>query len=452
MLLLPHFIILWVLSDKTYLELYRNTSAGRLSVCFRILLVFLYIITFCLLHIMPFISRKDRKSMSLRVKIMYGGRRILKFCFRGILAQLFVYLMRLPSLVAPADVSWPLVMIVDGIFVFLHFYLLVLNGYIRILCTCRSLGIWKRILIFCFLWFPVFHLLPARYLMKRAYEEYDAERCRFENRLSRPDAPCATRYPLVLLHGIGFRDLRYFNYWGRIPKELVRNGAVVYYGHQEAWGTIENNAEIIQKKINEILEENHCGKVNIIAHSKGGLDARYLISGLHMEDKVASLTTISTPHRGSELLNLLNRLPDGIYRFISSLFDRAYRQFGDKKPDCYHASKQLSPDFCLEFNRKYPDSPKVFYQSYASCVKHTLGDGLLSIPNLMMFLVGAPKNDGLVTIESAKWGNFRKAFVSTGRRGISHGDMIDLKREDYKGFDVVEAYVEMVAELKEKGF
>ena len=193
MLLLPHFIILWVLSDKTYLELYRNTSAGRLSVCFRILLVFLYIITFCLLHIMPFISRKDRKSMSLRVKIMYGGRRILKFCFQGILAQLFVYLMRLPSLVAPADVSWPLVMIVDGIFVFLHFYLLVLNGYIRILCTCRSLGIWKRILIFCFLWFPVFHLLPARYLMKRAYEEYDAERCRFENRLSRPDAPCATR-------------------------------------------------------------------------------------------------------------------------------------------------------------------------------------------------------------------------------------------------------------------
>ena len=119
---------------------------------------------------------------------------------------------------------------------------------------------------------------------------------------------------------------------GKNTKRLVRNGAVVYYGHQEAWGTIENNAEIIQKKINEILEENHCGKVNIIAHSKGGLDARYLISGLHMEDKVASLTTISTPHRGSELLNLLNRLPDGIYCFISSLFDRAYRQFGDKNP------------------------------------------------------------------------------------------------------------------------
>ncbi len=106
----------------------------------------------------------------------------------------------------------------------------------------------------------------------------------------------------------------------------------------------------------------------------------------------------------------------------------------------------------MEFNRKYPDSPKVYYQSYASCVKHTLGDGLLSIPNLLMFLAGASRNDGLVTTESAKWGNFRKTFVSAGRRGISHGDMIDLKREDYKGFDVVEAYVEIVAELKGMGF
>ncbi len=297
------------------------------------------------------------------------------------------------------------------------------------------------------------HLFLGRYLARRARIEYDAELCRFENRLARADSEiCATRYPIVMLHGIGFRDLRYFNYWGRIPKELTGNGAIVYYGHQEAWGTIEGNAGIIREKILEVLQENHCDKVNIIAHSKGGLDARYLIAGLHMADQVASLTTVSTPHRGSELLNLLNRLPDRIYRLISSLFDRAYTRFGDKNPDCYHASKQLSPEFCREFNEKYPDDPGVYYQSYASCMKHTLGDGLLSIPNLLMFLAGAPKNDGLVTIDSARWGNFRTVFQSTGRRGISHGDMIDLKREDYKGFDVIEAYVKMVAELKERGF
>ena len=85
-------------------------------------------------------------------------------------------------------------------------------------------------------------------------------------------------------------------------------------------------------------------------------------------------------------------------------------------------------------------------------MKHSLGDGLLSLPNLLMFFAGASKNDGLVTIDSAKWGNFQGVFQSAGRRGISHGDMIDLKREDYKGFDVIEAYVKIVAGLKERGF
>ena len=85
-------------------------------------------------------------------------------------------------------------------------------------------------------------------------------------------------------------------------------------------------------------------------------------------------------------------------------------------------------------------------------MKHPLGDDLLSIPHLLMNLSGASRNDGLVTEGSAKWGTFKKTFISTGRRGISHGDMIDLKREDYKGFDVIEAYVGIVAELREMGF
>lgn len=475
MILLPHLPILWILCSKVYLTPWFGSSAPAASLLLRILLVCVFAAASLFLHIMPLArgirprktaagrgpctaANRDRPTgqerlLSLRMWIMTGGRQIIRLCLWGILFQAILCLLRIPMVMIPADASRPLVMVVDGIFAFLYFYLLILNGSIRILCTCRSLGVWKRVCILCLLWIPVLHLLFAKYLSKRAYIEYDARRCRFENRLIRADSRiCATKYPLVMLHGIGFRDLRYFNYWGRIPGELVRNGAVVYYGHQEAWGTIEANAGIIRDKIGEILRENHCEKVNLIAHSKGGLDARYLISGLHMEDQIASLTTVSTPHRGSELLNLLNRLPDPVYRFAASVFDRAYARFGDKTPDCYHASKQLSPEYCREFNEAYPDSPRVYYQSYASCMKHTLGDGLLSVPNLLMFLAGASRNDGLVTVESARWGNFRAVFQSEGRRGISHGDMIDLKREDYKGFDVVEAYVQMVADLKEKGF
>ncbi|MBO5146163.1 MAG: hypothetical protein J6C19_11630 [Lachnospiraceae bacterium] len=63
------------------------------------------------------------------------------------------------------------------------------------------------------------------------------------------------------------------------------------------------------------------------------------------------------------------------------------------------------------------------------------------------------KNDGLVTERSARWTNFRGTFHNQKHgRGISHGDMIDLKREDYRGFDVMEEYITIVSELKDKGF
>jgi triacylglycerol lipase len=57
-----------------------------------------------------------------------------------------------------------------------------------------------------------------------------------------------------------------------------------------------------------------------------------------------------------------------------------------------------------------------------------------------------------VGLSSAEWGNFRGVLVSETGRGISHGDIIDLKRADYRGFDVTETYVKIVSELKERGF
>lgn len=423
-------------------------------------MIIFYTVATLIWLIVSLIAFKNPNGLSARLHIMYFGRKLLRFCRPLVLIHLLYCLLLIGkgicnpfSLNSLSGALGVTALVLDASLGFFYFYLLILAGSICILTTCRSLGVWKRILFFCFLWMPVIHLFFLKYLSRRAKIEYDAENCRFENRKERDGSfPCATKYPIVLLHGIGFRDFKYFNYWGRIPKELVRNGATVYYGHQNAWGTIEDNAKTIRETIEKVLAENHCDKVNLIAHSKGGLDARYLISGLHMEEKIASLTTMSTPHRGSELLNLLEKLPDGIYHFIASLFDKSYQKVGDRNPDCYHSSRQLSPAFCAEFNESYKDAEGVYYQSYASVVTHTFGDGLLWIPNLLMYFLGAPKNDGLVSVESAKWGNFREVFVSTGRRGISHGDMIDLKREDYIGFHVIEAYIKIVAELKEMGY
>ena len=62
------------------------------------------------------------------------------------------------------------------------------------------------------------------------------------------------------------------------------------------------------------------------------------------------------------------------------------------------------------------------------------------------------ENDGLVSEKSFPWGSRFTYLKTDGRRGISHGDMIDLNRENIKGFDVREFYVGLVARLKNRGF
>lgn len=448
MLLLPQPLFLWWLCIGR-----RNLGSSLSAILMTGGMLLLYLCFLIRLHVLPVRSHGD---CTMRITVLDGGQYLISFSIWGFFLQGILYFLmltgHLPVLTEFYRTS-PALFTANLITGILILFFLLLNGQVRILFTCYRLGIVKRLLVTLNLWFPILNLFLMKYLCDKAKEECDNERCRFTARAARAESSvCATRYPLIMVHGIGFRDLRYFNYWGRIPKELVRNGATVYYGHQQAWGTIEDNAESIRQKILQVLEENHCEKVNIIAHSKGGLDSRYLITRLHMEQQVASLTTVSTPHRGSELIDVLNRLPDGIYRLISSWFDRTFSKIGDCRPDCYHASKQLAPAYCAHFNEITPDCPEVYYQSYASIMQHTWSDSLLSIPNLIMDVTGNPANDGLVTEESAKWGIFQGTFRNKYRRGISHGDMIDLKREDYKGFDIIETYVEIVKKLKDMGF
>lgn len=302
------------------------------------------------------------------------------------------------------------------------------------------------------MWVPLLNLLVLLYAIRLVMAEYDFACYKEAVHAVRAESDlCKTKYPLILVHGIGFRDLKYFNYWGRIPRELTRYGASIYYGNQEAMGTIRYNAEDIRRKILDVMEETGCSKVNIIAHSKGGMDSRYAISKLKMEEYVASLTTVCTPHHGCRFVDYACRLPDGLYRFVAGCFDRAFRRFGDRNPDFYTATHQFSTVESERFNGEVANAAGVYYQSYASAMRSALSDLLLWIPYCLIYPLEG-MNDGLVSIESAKWGEFQTLFTSSKRRGISHGDMIDLKREDYKGFDVVECYVQIVSDLKNKGF
>ena len=63
-----------------------------------------------------------------------------------------------------------------------------------------------------------------------------------------------------------------------MPKELEKNGAVIYYGNHPSAASVADSAEELAVRIKQIVEESGCGKINIIAHSKGVLDCRYAVS------------------------------------------------------------------------------------------------------------------------------------------------------------------------------
>ncbi len=446
-MLIPHFILLFYLGSENGFFM-QNVISTIVEIIFAVILS-----VYWFWRMNFFIFRGKRCSLT-RVNVLYGGRCLIYFSIYALLIQTLIYLILLPTIIENYEKM-------ENVFLFWldlgvcfgSLFLLLMNGVLRVLCTSRQLGITKRILVILLFWTPLVNLWILHYLCKKASEEYDYEMCRFETRMQNAKSNlCATKYPIIMIHGVGFRDLRWFNYWGRIPKELVANGAVVYYGHQEGWAVLEDNAEVIKERIKQVMQENQCDKVNLIAHSKGGLDARYAISALGMSEHVASLTTICTPHHGSQLVSVLRKMPEGLYRFVCNRIDHVFRLYGDIRPDIYQSGLQLMPEFCEEFNRKYPNAPNVYYQSYASAMSHCYSNDILCIPYMIMRKSAGANNDGLVEEKSAMWGEFMGTFHTKGIRGISHGDMIDLQREDIKGFNVVETYVKIVHELKEKGF
>ena len=85
---------------------------------------------------------------------------------------------------------------------------------------------------------------------------------------------CRTRYPILLIHGLNCRDDWVFPYWGRVADILRARGAAVFLSGQDAWGSVPGNARALLRRAEDILAETGAEKLNLIAHSKGGLEAR----------------------------------------------------------------------------------------------------------------------------------------------------------------------------------
>ena len=200
------------------------------------------------------------------------------------------------------------------------------------------------------------------------------------------------------------------------------------------------------EKIKKIVNDTGCEKVNVIAHSKGGLDCRYAIEKCGMAPYIASLTTVNTPHRGCVFADvLLEKISSDIKDKVANVYNKTLRKLGEENPDFIAAVSDLTASACKELNEQLP-------MPEGSVLKNAKG-GTFPLNfsyHLVKFFDGP--NDGLVSTSSFEWGEKYTLVTPTGERGISHGDMIDLNRENIEGFDVRDFYLELVSDLKNRGF
>jgi triacylglycerol lipase len=211
-----------------------------------------------------------------------------------------------------------------------------------------------------------------------------------------------TRHPIVFCHGMLARSaLRMqlpeeLNSFVPLRQFLSERGFRVLFPRVSPTSGVVERAGQLRDQILRWTDD----PVNLVAHSMGGLDARYLVTHLGMAERVRSLTTISTPHRGTYLAdwfvaNYRNRIP-----LLLAL--EAFGVNMDGIRDC-------RPRACREFNARTPDVPGVQYFSYAGSIPQGRANPVLRRAWALLHAAEGA-NDGMVSVASARWGEFLGTF------------------------------------------
>ena len=114
-----------------------------------------------------------------------------------------------------------------------------------------------------------------------------------------------TKYPIVLAHGMAGFDALFgvYEYWYGIPDGLRDKGATVFVTEVSQFNATEVRGEQLIDQIETITAITGKPKVNLIGHSHGGLDVRYVAAV--RPDLVASATSVGSPHKGADLADYL---------------------------------------------------------------------------------------------------------------------------------------------------
>ena len=246
-----------------------------------------------------------------------------------------------------------------------------------------------------------------------------------------PQLPVGT-LPVVLVHGLfGFDRLGVpgvkLHYFRGIVKHLESLGCHAHAVRLPAAASVPDRAKILVEKIAALGHE----RVDVIAHSLGGLDARYALSKLELGKYVRSLVTIGTPHHGTPLANWANEGPLGLAR-------KAIRLIGIP----LHALDWLSPAALEKFNAEVPNAPGVRYACVVGGSREAGTPVSLAIAPVHAYLrrVSGP-NDGLVPISSQYWGETLAEIEA------DHFEQIGWRMTMRGTFDALELYATIVTRL-----
>jgi triacylglycerol lipase len=201
--------------------------------------------------------------------------------------------------------------------------------------------------------------------------------------------------PIVLVHGLfGFDQIGVpgmkLHYFRGVVDHLASLGCHAHAVRLPRMASVPERAQRLADKIAALPHE----RVDIIAHSLGGLDARYALAHLGLAKYVRSLVTIGTPHHGTPLADFATSGPLGLAR-------KTVASLGIP----LSALDWLSPSALERFNRDVLDTPGVRYACVVGGIRAPKPRISLAIAPAHAYLrrVVGP-NDGLVPTSSQYWG------------------------------------------------
>jgi triacylglycerol lipase len=241
------------------------------------------------------------------------------------------------------------------------------------------------------------------------------------------------RNPVVLAHGLfGFDEVAVgptrHAYWKGIRDALEKDGNKVIVPRVPACGSVSERAVALARAVT-VLDER---RVNVVAHSMGGLDARLAVAHLGLADRVAALVTIGTPHRGSPLADLSTDVARriGLKRVLET---------AGVPLDAFH---DLATARMARFNEEVSDVRSVAYASVVGVVRRKRRTNPLLVPSYLWMKKSWGASDGVVPASSQRWGEVLAEVEA------DHWAQTGWSRH----FDAAEFWVRLVRELRAMGF